>query len=296
MRPVVLDELEVVDPPQARRLAHGPLGRLLGERVAGAAAVVLEVDPAGEVLVEHGPGLAGPDAAEVEALRQEDDVAGEAVAADVGGLPDPVLVGLLGERLVERAAVARAAAVVLAVRADEQQRVAERLAGRGQVEPEQVLVAVELGAEERAAALGRAAPEDGETRPAAALRAPDEEELRARARGAARAGAPSPGRRARCRRARRGPRGRGTRRGSSGRRGWRWRRAARRSRSETSAAELAAYAPASGSGDDDADHLAGADDRLPGDDREPGDDSVAHRDAPRSPSSSPRRCRSPVRP
>ena len=72
-------------------------------------------------------------------MRKADEVAGEAIAADVRGLPDPVGLELVGERVVERAAVARAAGVVLAVRADQQERVLDGLAcPAGEVELEQV--------------------------------------------------------------------------------------------------------------------------------------------------------------
>src|SRR5262249_53575563 len=136
------------------------LGRLLRERVRRAAPVVVEVDAAREVLVQHLPRLCRRDPAEVQAFRQEDDVAGEAVAADVGRLPYPALFGLGLERLVERPAATGTAAVVLAVRADEQDGVTDYLAARGgRVEAEQVVVAVELGVEELPASLRRAPPD-----------------------------------------------------------------------------------------------------------------------------------------
>ena len=51
---------------------------------------------------------------------------------------------LVAQRLVERAAVARAARIVLAVRADEEERVVDLGAG-SQVDAAQVLVGLELG-------------------------------------------------------------------------------------------------------------------------------------------------------
>jgi hypothetical protein len=69
---------------------------------------------------------------------------------------------------------------VLAVRADEQERVPERLARRGQVEIEQLLVAADLRVEERPAALRRGAPEGPQRRVPAPVRAAHEEELRVR--------------------------------------------------------------------------------------------------------------------
>src|SRR5712691_4731783 len=61
--------------------------------------------------------------------------------------------------------------------ADEKERVVDRLASGAEVEVEEVLIAAELGAEEPAAALGRGAPEDGETVAAASLGASDEQRL-----------------------------------------------------------------------------------------------------------------------
>ena len=101
--------------------------------------------------------------------------------------------------------------------------------------------------EERAASLRRAAPHHAQLGPATPLRAADEEELRIRA-GArpVREGSPSPGRRGRCRGARRGPRGLGTRPGSSGRPGSPFRRAAPRSPARRRS--RSAYRSASGPG------------------------------------------------
>ena len=119
-------QCDIVDAGQPGLPADRLLRRLHRERVAGAAAIVLEGDAAAKVVVQD-PAHGFPvDAPVVEALRQADEVAGEAIAADVGHLPGPVGVELVPERLVERAAVARAAGVVLAVRADEEERVSTR--------------------------------------------------------------------------------------------------------------------------------------------------------------------------
>ena len=116
-------------------LADEALGRLHGERVERAPAVVAHADPPCEVLVEHRPGRLAVDASVVEALRQADEVAGEAVAADVRALPDPVGLDLVAQRLVERPPVPRAARVVLAVGADEEERMARRARRRARSSP-----------------------------------------------------------------------------------------------------------------------------------------------------------------
>ena len=106
--------------------------------------------------LDDGPGLGRLDAAVVDAVGEDDEVAGEAVAADVRGLPDPAVVDLLADGVVERPAELGAAAVVLAVRADEEERMVDRLAGRREVEPDQIVVPLELEAAKLALALGRA--------------------------------------------------------------------------------------------------------------------------------------------
>src|SRR6185295_11848842 len=104
------------------------------ERPARATAVVRELDLAGEVVVEDVARLLALDAAVVDPLREADEVAGEPVAADVCHLPHGLLLDLLGKCLEERTSVARAARVVLAVRADEEELV-DRVAGGREVEP-----------------------------------------------------------------------------------------------------------------------------------------------------------------
>src|SRR2546428_7360922 len=144
------DELEVADAGQPGLRAHGSLGSLDGERVARAPAVQLEVDAPGQVLVEQEPRVLAADAPEPQALGQADEIAREPVAADVRALPEPARLGLVAQRREQGAAVARAAPVVLAVRADEEERVVDRLACgvEVEVEVEEVLIAAELGAEE----------------------------------------------------------------------------------------------------------------------------------------------------
>jgi hypothetical protein len=60
-------------------------------------------------------------------------------------LPDPLRFELVTESLVERAAVARAARIVLPVGADEEERMVDLGAGR-QIDAAEVFVALELGA------------------------------------------------------------------------------------------------------------------------------------------------------
>src|SRR4029079_913886 len=153
-----LDALErqVVDAAQAGLLADEALCSLHGERVDGTAAEVAEGEAACEVLVEDRAGVLAVEAAVVDALRQADEVACETVASDVRDLPGPVRIELVPERFVQRSAVAGAARVVLAVGADEEERVAGGVAGE-EVEPAQVVVGLELGAGDlrRAGSRGR---------------------------------------------------------------------------------------------------------------------------------------------
>jgi hypothetical protein len=130
--------------------------------------------------LHHRPRLRRLDPAVVDAVRKRDDVTGEAVAADVRRLPDPALFDLLPKRLVERAAPARAAAVVLPVRADEEERVVDRVAGGGEVEPDELVVPLELEPAELAPLARRRAGEDGDSLASAPLRAADEQDARVR--------------------------------------------------------------------------------------------------------------------
>src|ERR671910_1814605 len=57
----------------------------------------------------------------IDAVRQEDSVPCEAIAADVRALPGPLLVELLAEGVEERSTVAGAAPIVLPVRAGEEE-------------------------------------------------------------------------------------------------------------------------------------------------------------------------------
>jgi len=119
------------------------------------------VDAARERGLDHGPSLRRLDAPVVGPVGQRDEVAREAVAADVGRLPDPPLLDLLTDGFVERPAVLGTAAVVLAVRADEEERMPDRCARVLEVEPDQVVVPVELEAAELAVVV-RGPREEGE--------------------------------------------------------------------------------------------------------------------------------------
>src|SRR5918994_2824623 len=112
-----------VDRNQARRIADDSFGRLHGERVCRAPAIPVEADLAREVGIQERPHVLVADPPEVEALREADDAAGEAVAADVRGLPDPRRLRLGAQALVELMAVLRAASVTLSVRTDDEERV-----------------------------------------------------------------------------------------------------------------------------------------------------------------------------
>ncbi len=86
---------------------------------------MVEIDPPGEVLVEDRARRLAVDPAVVEPLGQADEVPREAIAADVRRLPGPLRFELVTERLVERAAVPRAAGIVLPVGADEEERLVD---------------------------------------------------------------------------------------------------------------------------------------------------------------------------
>ena len=244
--------------------------------MARPAPVVRQMDAAVERGLEHRPRLRRLDAPVVDALGEDDEVAREAVAADVRRLPGPAVLDLLAHRVVERAAVLGAAAVVLAVRADEEERVIDGRAGSVESRRRSARHAARAraggpsprsppcGRRTRAARRGRVARLGGRRGSG-----------RAAAACARRADAPSAPRSASTRRQRRAPRARGTRSGSRCRRGSRLPRAAPRARPTSPHREtyssrtrqitcpLATASPAS--------------DRQPGDPPGPvGDDLVLH--------------------
>jgi hypothetical protein len=143
------------------------------------AAVVVEEDLPAEVLVEDRARCFAVDPAVVEALRQADEVPCETVAADVRRLPGPLRLQLVTQRLVEGAAIPCAAGIVLAVRADEEERMVDFGAG-SQVDAAEVFVALELGAGDLDLAGSRGGGEGEEPRSASPVRPPDEEQAAVR--------------------------------------------------------------------------------------------------------------------
>ena len=104
-------------------VAEGAFGRLYMERVRRAASVALErSDPTLGVGMRDARTLIRLDAAEVQAVRERDDVAGEAVAAHVRALPRRVREGS-GERARDGAPALGAAGVPAAVGADHEERI-----------------------------------------------------------------------------------------------------------------------------------------------------------------------------
>src|SRR5688500_7096425 len=115
-------ENDSVDRSQPHRLTDESLGGLHRKGVRRAPAITIEVDLAREVGIQERPHVLVADPPEVETLREADDVAGEAIAADVRGLPDPRRLRLGTQALVELMAVLRAAPVTLSVRTDDEER------------------------------------------------------------------------------------------------------------------------------------------------------------------------------
>ena len=246
-------------PAQPGRLADGALGRLHGERVARAAAVVVEVDPAGEVLVEHRPRLPRRRRGRSRgrpAGRRRCPRSGRRRRARSARPSPPRPAPRAPGRAAGRGARSSGRACRACRRAAADGRAARRGAVRSRSSRSSYASISRM--EERAASLRRAAPEDARARAGRGARCGGRRGASCRAgRGLLAEVSPSPGRRGRCRGARRGPRGRGTRRGSSGRPGSPLRRAARRSRARRRSRR--AYARHHRSRRDDADHLAGAD-------------------------------------
>src|SRR5262245_17750160 len=141
------DEPQVVEPEEPCVQPDRALRRLDGERIAGAAAISVEVDPPGEELVQDRRCTGAVEPAVVEPVWQADEVAREPISTDVRRLPQPVGVDLVRQRVVERPAVARAAGIVLAVRAYQQQRVVDELPrSTREIDTCEVLVVLEVDA------------------------------------------------------------------------------------------------------------------------------------------------------
>jgi hypothetical protein len=147
-----------------------------------AAAVVHEGDAAGEVAVEDVDRVLALDPAVVDPVREADEIARKAIAADVRALPDGLLLELLRERFEQRAAVARAARVVLAVGADEKERLLQPRSRGRQVEPAQVVVGLEGRAAQLLLALARGRGVRPQLAAAAPIGSADEDETRVLAR------------------------------------------------------------------------------------------------------------------
>lgn len=113
----------------SRRRAHGELGGLPGPLPRRVPAAPVGGDPAGPYRVEGAPDVRGVGTAVRVPVGQDEERGGEAVAAEVGDLPDAVLSGR-GEVGGERPAQEGAAAVALAIGADEGERRA--LVGRAE--------------------------------------------------------------------------------------------------------------------------------------------------------------------
>ncbi len=175
-----LRDSNVGETEEPGRLAHGPFRGLRREAVARAAPVARQVDATLEHGLDDRPSVRGLDPAVVDTVRERDDVSGEPVAPDVRRLPRPALLDLLAQRFVDRTAVPGAAAVVLAVRADEEDRVLDECAGDPEVEPDQVVVAFELEPAKLTAFLRRPCYEREQPLLAAALGPADEEDASVR--------------------------------------------------------------------------------------------------------------------
>ena len=214
-------------PPAPRTSSRSARGSAAGRRGRASA------------LVEHRPGLRRLDPPVVEALGQDDDVAGEAVAADVRRLPDPVVLDLLAHarrRAAGRSLRSSGRACRACTRGGAGARPARR---RSQVEVEQVVVAARARA---GAARARASAER-----ATNARSPSGRGARCGGRRGASCAGGAGARSRRCaltwsESAVPGegvvrPEARGTRSGSSGRRGSQSPRAARASRARRLRAE-----------------------------------------------------------
>jgi hypothetical protein len=112
--------------------------------VARAPAIAGQVDAPRERGFDHGPNLGEADATVIRPVGERHEVACEAVATDVGRLPDPAVLDLLSNGGVEGTPILCAAAIVLPVRADEKERMPDRRPYGLDVEPDQVVVPVEL--------------------------------------------------------------------------------------------------------------------------------------------------------
>jgi hypothetical protein len=128
--------------------------------------------------LDHEPRLRRLDAPVVGTVRKDDEIACEAIAADVARLPRPARFHLFPYGVVERTAVLGAAAVVLAVRADEEERLLDERAGLLEVETDQIVVALEVDPAQLGPRRNRAGDEDDHAGLVPALLLPHEQDLR----------------------------------------------------------------------------------------------------------------------
>src|SRR5215212_5801143 len=179
VRPVDADECEIVEGGQAVFGPDPPLRGLDGEGPARASAVVRQRDLSGEILVDEAGNIV---TADVDAVRQTDDVPGEAISADVRALPYVLLLELLVQRVEEGASVARAASVVLSVCASEEERLGHPSRRSPGVDLTEVLVVGDLQLGELLLALARVGNVDPEPMVVPTVGTTDEEQTAARLR------------------------------------------------------------------------------------------------------------------
>jgi hypothetical protein len=141
---------------------------------------VRERDPAGEILVDEEGNVVAVNPSVVDAVGQADGVGGEAVAADVSALPGRLRAELLAETLEERTAVARAARIVLPVRAGEEEWLVDLGGCSPGVEPAELLVMCDVEPAETLLTLAGVGDVDGQCRVMPAVGPPDQQEARAR--------------------------------------------------------------------------------------------------------------------
>src|SRR5215211_4511236 len=152
-------------------------------REGDAPAPVRPVD-ADECEIVEGGHIVTADTAEVDAVRQTDDVPGEAIPADVRALPYVLLLELLVQRVEEGASVARAASVVLSVCASEEERLGHPSRRSPRVDLTEVLVVGDLQLGELLLALARVGNVDPEPMVVPTVGTTDEEQTAARLRRA----------------------------------------------------------------------------------------------------------------
>ena len=95
-------KLELVQSERTGRCPDGALCCLHPKRVTGTPAIEVELDPAGEMVLEQRQGIAGANASVVDAFGQADDIPREAVPAHVRALPEGPFVEEVSHRLVDR--------------------------------------------------------------------------------------------------------------------------------------------------------------------------------------------------